>query len=43
MGFKHFIRYIVNKKVKPLCTMLPKLVDMQKVLTKLNIYLFVKR
>ena len=37
--FKNFIGYKDYEEVKPLCVLLPKLVDIQKVIRKLNAYL----
>ena len=39
-SFKYFIGYIDNENFKPSCTMLPKKVNIEKKLMKLNIFLF---
>ena len=38
-SFKYFIRYENGKKVRPLCTMLPKMSHIEKILKTLEIFL----
>ena len=39
-GFKYFIGYKSDRKVRLLCIILPKIVHAEDILMKLNIFLF---